>query len=138
MSEIHSLDEAMSAAAQSGVDFAQNCGVTLDYSESSIEKVEDIVGGLHNSMARDCPPAKEVERMCMMMGAYIGEVIKRRWGGQWGWESKLHPGQKLLTFTASGIEMWPQAKVHQRLTEGPEDNLWWYFRVFKNQVEGKA
>ncbi len=138
MSEIHSIDEAMSAAAQSAVDFAQNFDITLDYSESSIEKVDYIVGGLHDSLERDRPPKKEVERLYTMMGAYIGEVIKRRWGGKWGWESKLHPGQKLLTLTAAGIEMWPQAKVHKRLTEGPHENVWWYFQTFKKQVENKG
>lgn len=138
MSEIHSIDEAMSAAAASAVAFAQNFDIRLDFSESSVEKVEYIVGGLQNSMKRDRPPKKEVERLYTMMGAYVGEVIKRRWGGQWSWESKLHPGEKLLTLTAAGIELWPQVKVHKRLTEGPEENIWWYFQTFEKQVGKKG
>jgi hypothetical protein len=137
MSEIRSLDEAMSAAAESAVGFARDCGVTLDYSESSIEKVEHLIGELHKSMATERPPEKQVDRMCTMFGAYIADVIRRRWGGQWGLDSKLQPGEKVLTFTVSTIDMWPQSKVYKRLTNGPEDDLRWYFQGFKDQIKDK-
>jgi hypothetical protein len=145
MSEITSLDEAMSSAAQSGVEFVQqHFGLKLDRSEASIEIVESVLGKIYDSipkgffarLIKKSPSPQELERIGMMMGGYIAEVIKGRWGGKWKTESSVFPGQQVLTFETAGIDMWPQFKVGKRLTNGPEDSVWHYFQVFRKQLQG--
>lgn len=138
MTEIRSLDEAMSAAAADAVAYAgQQFGIALDYSEESVERVEQLLGKLYDSIPRGflskltkrSPSPKDLERMATMVGAYIGEVVRRNLGGTWKLESSAFPGQQMLTFqTEDGIEMWPQVRVSKRLANGPEDNVWHYFQ----------
>jgi hypothetical protein len=132
--EINSLEQAMSAAAESAVEQAAAFGYALDYSETSIRSVEVILEGLHDSIGRDSPPENEIERMATMFGAYIGEVIKRKWGGRWKLESKMYGDQKVLTFETGDHELWPHFKVGKRLTNGPEDNVWHYFQILRKEL----
>jgi hypothetical protein len=145
MSEIHSLDEAMGAAASDGVLYAeQRFGISLDYSTGSMEKLEVLLTKLHDSIPRGffakltkpAPSAQDMNRVAMMLGGYIGEVIRRNaGGGTWTTESEAFPGEEVITFrTTSGLDLWPHAKVLKRLENGPEDNVWHYFQVLRKQL----
>ncbi|MFZ1072197.1 MAG: hypothetical protein WAO21_02060 [Verrucomicrobiia bacterium] len=148
MSDIQSVDQALSEAAKSGVEYAsQTFGVTLDYSEASIEEVEGILSKIYDSIPRGflskltkkAPTPKELDRIGFMFGGYIAEVIKRHFGGRWKMESSLHPGQKVLTFEATGGgELWPQIKVGKRLQNGPEDNVWHYYQALRERFQKKT
>jgi hypothetical protein len=145
MSDIQSVDQALSEAAQSGVEYAsQTFGVTLDYSEASIQQVEGILSRIYDSIPRGflakltkkAPTPKDLERIGFMFGGYIGEVIKRHFGGRWKMESSLYQGQKVLTFElVGGGELWPQMKVGKRLQNGPEDNVWHYYQVLRQRFQ---
>jgi len=144
MSELQSLDELVSNQAHAAVEYsAQIVGVTLDYSEASVEQVEEILGklydaipkGMSNSIVKKCPVPQEIlDKVSMSMGCYIGEVMKRQWGGKWKQGSSLHVAQKLLTLETSGVDVWPHAKAGKRLTNGPEDSVWFYFLALKDHI----
>jgi hypothetical protein len=72
--------------------------------------------------------------MATMFGAYIGEVIKRKWGGRWKLKSKMYGDQKVLTFETGDHDLWPHFKVGKRLTSGPEDNVWHYFQILRKEL----
>ena len=78
--------------------------------------------------------------MSYTFGAYIAEVLKRKYGGTWSNESKLHPGQKIQTFHigGNGGEIWPQIKVEKRLRDGEEDNTWHYFQMLAQRLEQRV
>jgi hypothetical protein len=145
MSEIQSLDELMRDQAQFAVEYsAQVFGVTLDYSEASIEQVEKMLGKLYDaipkgtgdSIVKKSPTPQEIlNKVSMSVGGYIGEVMKRQWGGKWKQNSPLRPDQELLTLEIVGIDVWPHMKVGKRLTNGPEDDVWFYFRALKDHIQ---
>ena len=148
MTEIHSLDEAMAAAAAAGVTYAQQqFGIVLDYSVESIESIETLLAKHYEAIPRGFfakvtnagPSSQDIERVTMMFGGYIGEVIKRHaGGGAWHMESSLHPGDRVLTFrTTTGLELWPQIKALKRLENGAEDNVWHYFQTLLAQTNKK-
>lgn len=124
----------MSAYAEDAVDFArQKFDASLDYSQASVEHVESIANqlfqarpkGIFGRLFKKGPSEEEIQIVCKMLGGYIGEVLRRSKGGEWAINQE---------FSAIGIqcgELWvfPPAKVHKRLTNGSEDNLWSYFRV---------
>jgi uncharacterized protein (DUF302 family) len=137
----------MRAAAAAGVEYAQkNFGVTLDYSETSIHRVEDILAKIHagapkslfGRLTSTAPAPKERERLAMMLGAYLAEVIKRLAGGHWKMESTAFPGQQVLTFETEGGELWPHIKAGKRMTNGSGDNVWDYYQVLREKFWGKA
>jgi hypothetical protein len=128
------INDVMSAYAEDAVDFARlRFHVTLDYSLSSVEQVESIAEQLYQSrpkgiigkLFKKAPSEEELQTVYKMLGGYIGEVLRRNKGGEWAINQE---------FSAIGIqcgELWvfPPAKVHKRLANGSEDNLWSYFRV---------
>jgi hypothetical protein len=128
------INDTMSALAQDAVDFAnRNFGVVLDFSNASVEQVETIAEELYQSIPQGMlnklfhlsPSEGEIQKICDMFGAYIGEVFRRGKGGVWANNQE---------FSAVGIQhgaswLFPQGKVHDRLRNGSEDNLWTYFRA---------
>lgn len=126
------INDTMSALAQEAVDFAnRNFGVALDFSNASVERVEMIAEELYQSIPQGMlsklfhlsPSEGEIKKICDMFGAYIGEVLRRSKGGEWANNEE---------FSAIGIVygaswLFPQGKVHDRLINGSEDNLWTYF-----------
>ena len=81
--------------------------------------------GIVAKLFRRAPSEAEVQKVCKMLGGYIGEVFRRARGGEWALDQEyqalgLHRGDRWV---------FPPAKVHKRLTNGAEDNLWSYFNV---------
>lgn len=121
--------EVAAAYALDAVDLAsRNFGVALDWSEASVRQVEYMLGRLHDEMASAQPTEKEVWLFAKVFGSYVGEVLRRHHGGEWGTISmggQSFPGLR----QTSGALCWPWGKAHDRLVNGPEDNVWHYYSV---------
>jgi hypothetical protein len=137
------ITDAMQAYAQDAVDLAsQQFQTNLDFSESSLEQVEEILARLHNSLPKGTfgklfkrgPSQDQIWQMAKVWGGYIGEVIRRRWGGEWATETASHPGI-VITLRVLGMEIFPPAKAYKRLTNGPEDSIGHYYQVLKRDFE---
>mgnify|MGYP001769586736 CR=1 FL=1 len=132
------VNDMMVAYAEDAVDFARNnFNLSLDYSDSSIELVESIASQLYDTIPRGIisrllrsgPSADEIDQVCKMLGGYIGETIRRRCGGQWGFNETVLPSGLVVELTIGEVRIFPPAKVSKRLQNGSEDNLYTYYRV---------
>ena len=65
-------------------------------------------------------------RLAVMAGAYLGEVIRRKWGGEW----RQNGGARLQVL---GQDLNPGGLAYFRLTEGSRHNVAEYFK----RVSGK-
>jgi hypothetical protein len=107
----------------------ENFHVTLDYSDQSISQVEDILTQLYEQRAAANPTDDQIWTFAKMFGSYIGEVYRRNHGASWGMvtlEGNTFPG---LEATNSCTRFWPWGKAHNRLINGPEDNVWHYYQA---------
>jgi len=96
---------------------------SLDLSSDSLDAIERILTKLH-AHAKQGPgeaPGAEVTEASKMWGVYVGEVIRRNFGGQW---AATESGVELRL---SGITTDPIAKVRKRIVDGPMDNIRFYF-----------
>jgi hypothetical protein len=132
------INDMMTAYAEDAVDFAsRNFGMSLDYTPESIQQVEAIAERLRNArpkgfigkIFRKGPTDEDVQVVCKMLGGYIGEVYRRSKGGEWAINEEYCAIGVILGKTW----MFPPAKVHKRLANGTEDNLWSYFKVMSDQ-----
>jgi hypothetical protein len=131
------LQAHIAALAEVAVEHAQQSFQTkLDYSPESLRLVEEILGKLHSTvpkgffslmLGRKATP-EQVSRMATAYGAYIGEVTRSRWGGEWSMKSALY-AEPTLTLRVHGEEIYPPGKAYKRLINGPEDNVWHYYHV---------
>lgn len=139
----NTLDDMVQDFAQGAVDIARQFEITLDYSENSLQQVESILAQLHNELRggpagvaspQPQPPGDQMEMMCKMWGGYFGEVVRRRWGGEWTIET--YPGGNFatLTLTLPAGKIFPSLKVYRRLTEGEPDNLWKFYQSMRPKL----
>jgi len=132
------INDMMTAYAEDAVDFASRTfGVFLDYTPESIQQVEAMAerlrdprpGGFIGKLLRKALTDEEVQVVCKMLGGYIGEVYRRSKGGEWAINEEYRAIGVLLGKTW----IFPPAKVHKRLANGAEDNLWSYFQVISER-----
>ena len=137
------VDATMLGYAEKAVEMARSRGVQLDYSLKSVHQVEELAAAIrrrsekrlhsdeYGDPAPDWDPSEhpDYSELALMLGAYIGEVMRRRWGGN------LHnPGQgaRLL---AGSEDLNPCGLAFLRLTQG-RDNLAKYVRRVAKKFEG--
>ena len=121
-----------SAYAEQAVAAARAFDAKLDYSERSLRDLEAILARLAGA-----PAPSDLTETCKMWGSYLGEVVRRRFGGDWSIET--YPGKQFATLTLSvgGNKLFPTMKIHRRLTQGSEDNVWVFYEMVKSRLEEK-
>jgi hypothetical protein len=134
--ETHDSVAALAGAyAQKAVQAARGLNTDLDFSENSLMELEAILDGVARDGASIASSAAELTEVCKTWGSYFGEVVRRRFGGEWSIET--YPGKQFatLTLTIAGNKLFPSMKVHRRLTEGQADNLWSFYKMIKTRLE---
>jgi hypothetical protein len=129
-----SVSEMAAAYAHKAIRSARELNAELDFSENSLMELETILDGLaqRDSSRRS---SDELTEICKIWGSYLGEVVRRRFGGEWSIET--YPGKQFatLTLTIAGNKLFPSMKVHRRLTEGEKDNVWSFYKMVKTKLE---
>ncbi len=122
--------------AEALVDFAmRKFEIELDYSDASIEQVEIIAAAFYQSLKESGFPEEPLKNASYMLGGYIGEVIRRNHGAEWG--ISVHGEEKYNAMRRWGTNLfWPNGKTEKRLRNGDEDNLWHYYQyLLSNEPE---
>jgi hypothetical protein len=121
------IAEIADAYALDALDIAaKNFSVTLDWTDDSVRLVEQMLGRLHDEMAAARPPDDAIWTFAKAFGSYIGEVLRKSHGGEWGtvpMDGKSFPGMRLV----NGALCWPWSRAQKRLVTGPEENVWHYY-----------
>jgi hypothetical protein len=118
----------MPEMADRAVQFAAQRGKTLDYTIDSVTSVETLLGELHESRAKQQLSDREVNVQALHFGAYIGEVIRRKYGGSWSTDHSV-AGPKSFPVHWNGGESFPIGWCGKRILNGDEDNVWFKFQV---------
>jgi len=135
------LEAVMQSYAEQAVAAARAQQIELDYSEESLKQVENILERLDGPIARGAPGAApsdvDAEELCKMWGGYLGEVVRRRWGGEWVLET--YPGGNVLTVALStpGGTVFPSLKIYRRLSQGAGENVWSFYCMMRDRFRAK-
>ena len=139
------VGEMMQAYAEQAVTAARQFQVQLDYSEESLKQVETILDRLHDPIAGGAqgaatsaaPSDAETEDLCKVWGGYLGEVVRRRWGGEWVLET--YPGGNFLTVALSvrGGKVFPSLKIYRRLSQGAAENVWSFYCMMRDRFRAQ-
>lgn len=123
------IAEIAAAYSLDAVDMANaNFGIKLDWSDKSVKKVEGMLGCLHDDMAQSNPPEEAVWTFAKAFGSYVGEVLRKNHGGEWGIVTLN--GQSFPGMQQDGERLcWPWGRAQKRIVNGPEDNMWHYYQL---------
>ena len=141
------IQSEVAARAERAVQHSRNVfRITLDYSPESLQQVEEILDQLYSLFAKPAfqrslngkvTPEQIINEVVTFYGSYVGEVIRLRWGGEWSTKSTAftEPTMTLHLHGKEIEEIFPLNKVYKRLTNGPEDGIWFYYFVIARDFE---
>jgi len=119
------VEEMVAEYSARAVTQARAAKVELDFSEASVAQLEQLL---------TAAPQADVDEACKTWGAYFGEVVRRRWGGDWSFET--YPGAQFatLTLTVAGSKLFPSMKIYRRLTQGASEDLRTFYQSVKERL----
>ncbi len=134
------VSHVMQAWAEDAVDLArERFEVTLDYSEESLPRVERCLAELHDEMPgaigrllRQRKTDAYAWNLAKLFGGYLGEVIRRRWGGQWVTEDG--EAGRVIVLQGPAGDLHPTTKVYQRPRSGADDAVTTYYKVVRRDL----
>jgi hypothetical protein len=105
----------------------------FDFTDDSVQAVERLAASLHRSRPHDWKtnPAssEDLEGSAKVLGFYVGEVMRLHHGAVWGFVEMPDGDRTYGVLLPDGSLTSPIAKALKRLTDGPGDDLWSYFRI---------
>lgn len=120
-----SVAEEMKANALEAQKFTRKYLVTeLDLSPESIEELEQQFD-LVDCAIKGGKCQENIELLTRLWGSYLGEVLCRL-GGEWVEEGS--GGTRRIAVRGKSGVLYPHDQVRQRLTGGPQHNVWTYFQ----------
>jgi len=129
-----SLGAMMQAYAETAVRVAkEEFKQKLDFSEESIEVLEEIL-----AMVAEKEPGTDMEYDVRIWGGYFGEVLRRRYAGEW--EMTQYPGgvASVPALDVRGSRLFPLMKVYRRLTMGESEEIGSFFHMVTGRLGGPS
>jgi len=129
--------------AEQAVRLARQFQIELDYSEASLEQVDGLLerwhgqrqSGRHEAALDGQTLENSVDEMSRIWGGYLGEVIRRRFGGEWTIDKYPAGDFPIVTLNVNGARLFPAMKIHKRLTNGAVDNLLPFYQNVRARLE---
>jgi len=105
---------------------------TLDFTSDSIDTLDDLLVMVGES------PELDLDFEVRLWGAYLGEVLRRRYAGSW--EMTPYPGGAMAVpaVDVRGSRLFPLVKVFRRLTMGEEEDLRSFFSMVTERLGDAA
>jgi hypothetical protein len=117
-SQFPDLGTMMEGYAQAAAEWAANeFQQKLDFTSDSIDALDEILVMVGES------PELDLDFEVRLWGSYLGEVLRRRYAGNW--EMTQYPGGVVAVpaIEVRGSRLFPLMKVYRRLTVGDEEDL---------------
>ena len=120
----------MAEYAQDAVNTARDkFQIDLDYSMESIDSLDLILQSQFDAtptgwqlLYRFRPSKRKLRTLSKMWGGYLGEVLRREWGGQWV-EPGDGPFKGGITLLVQGTMLSPIAHAHKQLVNGSDSSV---------------
>jgi hypothetical protein len=128
-----SLDAMMEGYARAAADLARkDFRRNLDFSAQSIDGLDEILVLIGET------PEMDIDFEVRLWGSYLGEVLRRRYAGNW--EMTRYPGGDMAVpaVEVRGSRLFPLMKVYRRLTEGEEEDLATFFSMVTDRLGDPA
>jgi hypothetical protein len=127
------FDYAMQVVAKEAVRRAKaEHRVVLDFAPISIERLEEMLGSIHEGHLKNPLTEKELSLQSIRWGAYIGEVMKRVRAGKWQRDSEEVGRGAMPVVFDSGNEAFPCSWAYKRIADGPDDSIAFKFQFFSD------
>jgi hypothetical protein len=107
--------------------------IHLDWSDDSVQEVETILADLHDDLMESFPSEEELWDTAAVFGSYVGEVYRKNHGATWGLVTLAGESFPGMRAHQSDTKFWPWMRALKRIENGPEDNIWHYYRALVDE-----
>jgi len=106
--------------------------LTLDFTSDSLDCLDDILVLVSEG------PEFDLDFEVKLWGSYLGEVVRRRYAGNW--EMSTYPGENTAVpaIDVRGSRLFPLLKVYRRLTIGGEEDLSAFYTMVTGRLGNPA
>ncbi|OGS51028.1 MAG: hypothetical protein A3K65_02000 [Euryarchaeota archaeon RBG_16_68_12] len=105
-------------------------GLDLRYDLESLRKLDAMVDAIGKP--------EDLGQMVMIIGSFLGETLRRVYGGRWVWDPQWRTWAVLLPKKSGGeTGPFPFAKVQKRFLNGMEDSISFFVTVTDGIVRGE-
>jgi hypothetical protein len=145
VAQVQTIASVMQANAEHAVRYAQeHFKWDLDYSAPSLERVDKIIDVLHVDLPKSFIAKalkrsaidEEVWTMAKMWGGYVGETLRRQWGGRWKTTPSDEGGHADIVLDLPLGRCRPIEHVRRRLSEGTGDGVFAMYTSLLTQDRG--
>jgi hypothetical protein len=105
---------------------------TLDYSESSLAVVEEMLAEATEFVEES--PAEQIEALVKMLGSYVLEVGRREFGGTYYWHEGRDQPVLVVGEPDYKIAILAFDKVRGRLSGDEEDSIPFFYQGFAERA----
>ena len=132
------LDQRMQEFAKQAVELAQSeYHARLDYSLESIAIVDQILEKLHRNHLDTAIPERELSRIVLTWGGYLGTVLKKQRGGHWEADSPTS-GNHTYPLFCQKREAVPVMWCLQRIRRGDSARVDTKTKEFLATIDGDS
>jgi hypothetical protein len=130
------LAELMTDCAQNAVlTTADEFKVDLDGSEQSIQLVDDVILSWLEKYKSQVLEADAVFTLCNIYGAYVGEIFRKKVGGDWNYDES-NPDAPYVVLNYAGSSYAFAGVCYQRLVNDSQVSLKHYFeQALTNNIQ---
>jgi hypothetical protein len=115
------VNDMMEAFAHDAVNKARvEFGYELDYSLESLRDLDLILERFHDDLPAARPSNEQIWSMAKLWGGYLGETMRRQWGGAWT------IADHRFTLEIGSRACWPPARTRNAIENGPGDGSYAY------------
>lgn len=123
-------------AALAVVQFQERAGGRLDYSEHSLQVLDEMLG--EAARYRDQMPADDQQALVALMASYVLEVARRQHGGDYQWDAQAQQPVLVVGAPRVHLALMAHAKVQGRLAGDRADSLPFFYAGFAARVRSAA
>ena len=125
-------DEVRRVAAELVEGLQGKAAGRLDYSEASLDVVEELLDEASDFVA--AMPGEQVDNLARQFGCYILEVARRTWGGRYLWFPDRDAPVLVVGEPRVRVAMLTWDKTKSRLAGDNADNIPFFYAGFARRV----
>jgi hypothetical protein len=126
------LQDVVGVAKRAVDTFHDRSGGGLDFSESSLSIVEDMLAEASSYIPE--MPQSQISGLVELLGCYILEVARTRYGGEYAWIEETQEPVLVVGLPETHIAIAAWSKVRGRLNRDPADNIPFFYQGFSDMA----
>lgn len=126
------LQDVVNTAKRAVDTFHDRSGGSLDFCESSLSMVEEMLAEASAYISEMSQP--EISSLVQLLGCYVLEVARTTHGGEYAWLDEARGPVLIVGEPTTHIAIATWAKVRGRLSGDPADNIPFFYQGFADMA----